>query len=145
MDPFCGCATACSAAERLNRKWIGIDISPKAAELLNARLVNEAGLDKFTKGAGIIIHRTDIPIRKGRRSKDIKKQLFGVQEGLCNLCRHGMDFRHMEVDHKTPRSKGGQDDDSNLQLLCGHCNRVKGDRTMAEAKVRLAELGIKIH
>ena len=32
MDPFCGCATACIAAEQLQREWIGIDISPKAAE-----------------------------------------------------------------------------------------------------------------
>ena len=29
MDPFCGCATACVAAEKLERQWAGIDISPK--------------------------------------------------------------------------------------------------------------------
>lgn len=145
LDPFCGCATACSAAERLNRKWIGIDISPKAVELLNARLVSEAGMDKYTKGAGILIHRTDIPIRKGNRSKNIKHQLFGMQEGRCNLCHHEIDFRHMEVDHVIPRAKGGPNDDTNLQLLCGHCNRVKGKGTMAEARVRLVELGIVTH
>ncbi len=143
LDPFCGCATACSAAERLNRKWVGIDVSSKAADLMNARLITEAGMDKFTKGAGILIHRTDIPIRKGNRSKNIKHQLFGMQEGRCNLCRHEIEFRHMEVDHVIPRAKGGADDDSNLQLLCGHCNKVKGDRTMAEAKTRLAGLGLR--
>ena len=37
LDPFCGCATACVAADRLNRKWVGIDISPKAVELVNMR------------------------------------------------------------------------------------------------------------
>ncbi len=142
LDPFCGCATTCSAAERLNRKWIGIDISPKAVDLLNARLVSEAGLDKYTKGAGILIHRTDIPIRKGNRSKNIKHQLFGIQEGRCNLCKHEIEFRHMEVDHVIPRAKGGPDDDANLQLLCGHCNRVKGKDTMEEARVRLKELGV---
>ena len=144
LDPFCGCATACSAAERLNRQWIGIDISPKAVDLLSARLVTEAGLDRYTKGAGILIHRTDIPIREGNRSKNIKHQLFGMQEGRCNLCKHEIDFRHMEVDHVMPRAKGGPDDDTNLQLLCGHCNRVKGSGTMAEAKVRLIELGIVV-
>ena len=32
LDPFCGCATALVAAERLERQWAGIDISPKAAD-----------------------------------------------------------------------------------------------------------------
>ena len=144
LDPFCGCATACSAAERLNRKWVGIDISSKAADLMNARLITEAGMDKFTKGAGILIHRTDIPIRKGNRSKNVKHQLFGMQEGRCNLCRHEIEFKNMEVDHVIPRAKGGADDDSNLQLLCGHCNRVKGKGTMADTRVRLQELGISV-
>ncbi len=34
LDPFCGCATACVAAEKLNRQWAGVDISPKAADLI---------------------------------------------------------------------------------------------------------------
>ena len=33
LDPFCGCATACHAAERLGRRWIGIDISEKQRSL----------------------------------------------------------------------------------------------------------------
>ena len=43
----------------------GIGISPEAVELLDAGLVSEAGIAKFTKGAGILVHRTDIPIRQG--------------------------------------------------------------------------------
>ena len=43
LDPFCGCATACVAADRLGRKWIGVDISPKAAELVNLRLQQAMG------------------------------------------------------------------------------------------------------
>jgi len=41
LDPFCGCATACVAAEKLDRRWIGIDISVKAYELVKKRLNNE--------------------------------------------------------------------------------------------------------
>ena len=41
LDPFCGCATTCIAAEKLNRKWIGIDISVKAYELVKKRLQRE--------------------------------------------------------------------------------------------------------
>lgn len=41
LDPFCGCATTCVAAEKLNRQWIGVDISFKAFELVTARLAKE--------------------------------------------------------------------------------------------------------
>ena len=37
-------------------------------------------------------------------------------------------FKIFEVDHVVPRSKGGTDHFDNLQLLCGHCNRIKGNR-----------------
>ncbi len=79
-----------------------------------------------------------------RDLKNIKRQLFGMQEGRCSLCKHEIDFRHMEVDHVITKAKGGPDDDTNLQLLCGHCNRVKGKGTMAEARVRLTELKVTV-
>ena len=41
LDPFCGCATACIAAEKLGRQWIGIDILPQAAEVLKQRARRE--------------------------------------------------------------------------------------------------------
>lgn len=142
LDPFCGCATACSAAERLNRSWIGIDISSKAYEMVQERLYRESGMDKFTKGAGVIIHRTDIPKRAGQRSRDVKHTLYGRQAGDCNGCGHHFEYRHFEVDHIIPKAKGGQDDDSNLQLLCGSCNRIKGSNTMSYLRVRLKQIGV---
>ena len=41
LDPFCGCATTCIAAERLGRKWVGIDVSHKAYEFVKERLAKE--------------------------------------------------------------------------------------------------------
>jgi DNA modification methylase len=38
LDPFCGCGTTIDAAQRLERKWIGIDISAIAIELAKSRL-----------------------------------------------------------------------------------------------------------
>jgi DNA modification methylase len=38
LDPFCGCGTTLAVAERLGRRWIGIDISPTAAEIMKIRL-----------------------------------------------------------------------------------------------------------
>ena len=124
LDPFCGCATTCSAAEKLDREWIGIDISKKAVDLVKIRLRTEAGMDEFTKNAGIVTNRTDIPKRKGKRSKDIKCTLYGKQEGKCNGCKKWTEIRLMDVDHIVPISKGGINDDENLQLLCHSCNMI---------------------
>jgi len=38
LDAFCGCGTTLVAAEKLNRKWIGIDISPTACRVMSQRL-----------------------------------------------------------------------------------------------------------
>jgi site-specific DNA-methyltransferase (adenine-specific) len=38
LDAFCGSGTALAAAERLGRRWIGIDISPAACKLARQRL-----------------------------------------------------------------------------------------------------------
>lgn len=38
LDPFCGCGTAVVAAEKLKRKWIGIDITHLAIALIKYRL-----------------------------------------------------------------------------------------------------------
>ncbi len=38
LDPFCGCGTAVVAAQKLNRRWIGIDITHLAIALIKYRL-----------------------------------------------------------------------------------------------------------
>lgn len=46
LDPFCGCGTTVSVAERLRRRWIGIDITHLAITLMRHRLK-----DAFGEGA----------------------------------------------------------------------------------------------
>jgi len=38
LDPFCGCGTTLAVAQQLGRRWIGIDVAPKACELVRERL-----------------------------------------------------------------------------------------------------------
>jgi len=38
LDPFCGCGTAVHAAEKLGRKWIGIDVTHLAISLIEKRM-----------------------------------------------------------------------------------------------------------
>lgn len=48
LDPFCGCGTTIAVAERLNRKWIGIDITYLAIDVIKKRIAkeNEQRLEK---------------------------------------------------------------------------------------------------
>lgn len=43
LDPFCGCGTTIAAAEKLNRRWIGIDITYQATNLIKHRLLDAFG------------------------------------------------------------------------------------------------------
>ena len=135
LDPFAGCATACIAAEKLERQWVGIDISEKAAELVERRMHDELGL--FYQG----VHRTDLPKRtdlgKLPPHRSHRRTLYGHQNGDCAGCTEHFEARHLEVDHIISRRKGGTDHVDNLQLLCGSCNRIKGDRGMEYLRVKL--------
>ena len=88
LDPFAGCATACVSAESLHRQWVGIDISPKAAELVRQRMRDELGM--FYQGA----HRTDVPRRTdiGKLPKynalANRTKLYGQQAATAPDARH---------------------------------------------------------
>lgn len=45
MDPFCGCGTAVAVAERLKRRWIGVDITHIAITLMRSRLHDAFGTE----------------------------------------------------------------------------------------------------
>ena len=72
-----------------------------------------------------IVARTDIPLYNAPENKT---QLYGGQSGNCNGCGVHFQKQHLEIDHIIAESVGGTDHIENLQLLCGHCNRIKGDR-----------------
>ena len=149
LDPFCGCATTCVAAEKLGRQWIGIDLSPMAVKLVKERLAREVllGDDSFDI-FGEVIHRTDFPIRIKAEEEQEEQEtpehtdyrqhkwtLYGRQEGLCNGCKEWFRFGNLAVDHIIPRSKDGGDEIENRQLLCMHCNSMhcnsrKGRKSM---------------
>ena len=38
LDPFCGCGTTIAVAQKLGRKWVGIDVSPSACKLMKNRV-----------------------------------------------------------------------------------------------------------
>ena len=144
LDPFCGCATTCVAADKLNRKWIGVDISPKAGEIIDQRMKKELGIFKVNyvvethgqpkTGPGLFapnemlakdrLESTHVPRRYN--APENKRHLFGEQSGRCAACGFESPYRQLAVDHIVSQKNGGSGDLENLQLLCGSCNSTKG-------------------
>ena len=142
LDPFCGCATALIAAEKLERQWVGIDLSPVARTLVQRRMGKELGLFSIRTA-----YRDDVPMRTDLGElphyRTHKHTLFGKQEGHCAGCRHDFPFRNFTVDHIVSQSKGGTDHIDNLQLLCNACNSMKGTKTQEEFMAALRREGIR--
>ena len=118
------------AADRLRRKWAGIDLSPLAIKLVNERIAEDRGLWGGATALDAPPVRTDLGDLPNYRTH--RHRLYGEQEGVCAGCETHFPFRVMDVDHILPRSRGGTDHPTNLQLLCSGCNRSKGAKTMAE-------------
>ena len=156
LDPFCGCATTLVAAERLGRRWAGMDIWDEAHETVIRRLQDEglAAPDGASNGQlafGKIHYSTTPPARNDDRAEATPPPLKRIiripeppgprlsraaifeiliqQNGIvCEGCdREFDDPRYLELDHKTPRSDGGVNHISNRALLCGPCNRIKSN------------------
>ena len=145
LDPFCGCATACVAAERLNRQWVGIDVSPSAEDITKLRLeeASEQGLLFSPIRMSDVIVTCEPPARTDpQTSKQIviadlflrppstqpsqtelqefhskKHLLYGNQEGKCNLCKHPFPYRNMTIDHIIPRVETDSVPDDRLENL----------------------------
>ena len=130
FDPFCGCATTMVAADRLQRNWAGIDLSPAAVDLVISRIEEDQGMFRKIKNPEGAPKRSDI--KKLPNYRTHAHTLFGLQEGACKGCGHKFPFEAMTVDHDIPRSQGGSDEIGNLSSMCFACNASKGDKTMAE-------------
>ncbi len=59
LDPFCGCGTTVVVAQRLGRRWIGIDITHLAVNLMKFRLRDTFG-EEITAQYEVIGEPTDV-------------------------------------------------------------------------------------
>ena len=169
LDPFAGCATTPVAAERLGRRWIGMDLWEGAHDMVLKRLQSEGlAVDGRMDGQlltfGDVHYSTAPPIRSddndvaapdlklkehfeepGDRMTRaaMKEKLIDAHGMVCQGCDRVFDDPlYLELDHKTPRSEGGINHISNRVLLCGPCNRIKSNTlTLTGLRRRNAELG----
>ncbi|MCK4403688.1 MAG: restriction endonuclease [candidate division Zixibacteria bacterium] len=59
LDPFCGCGTTIAVAQKLKRRWIGIDITHLAVALMKHRLEDMFG-EKIRKTYEVVGEPTDL-------------------------------------------------------------------------------------
>lgn len=71
LDPFCGCGTAVHAAQKLKRRWIGIDITHLAISLIEKRLK-----DAFGKRCQFEVHGTPKDLDAARDLAERDKYQF---------------------------------------------------------------------
>ena len=141
MDPFCGCGTACIAATRLERQWLGIDQHPSADKIMQKRIQDDTKLAPEWDSVKIIHAKTaaDLPKRTDVQSfiknAQTKRMLYETQKGKCasgDLCPNGAEKQNinlMDFDRKMPGKRGGGYVWGNVQLLCRTCNGKKGKKT----------------
>jgi len=92
-------------------------------------------------GKGTLIEWAGVdPKSHGPRHPEspVFRQMWRRQRGRCVYCRLPLKYG-FQVDHIVPRSRGGRAHISNYQLLCWHCNGLKGDRTDREFRIYLPE------
>jgi 5-methylcytosine-specific restriction endonuclease McrA len=61
---------------------------------------------------------------------EVREYLLEKWSRRCAYC--GLSGVPLQIEHLTPRSRGGSDRVSNLTLACERCNQAKGKRTAAE-------------
>ena len=98
LDPFCGCGTAIAVAERLNRKWIGIDITALAINLVKHRL------RKQFAGKNIKIDIDGLPKDLVGAKELAKRDPFEFEYWACDL------VNAMPAGNKTQENMKGADE-----------------------------------
>lgn len=83
LDPFCGCGTTIAVAEKLDRQWIGIDISLTAIDIMERRLL------KVGKAPAIVNAPSTVDGLKRLRPFEFQNWAIGAVNGTHSPRRTG--------------------------------------------------------
>ena len=73
-------------------------------------------------------------------SKIMRLNIYEKTQGHCYLCGKFVEFNSFEVEHKTPLSKGGTNDLSNLYCSCHKCNKIKRNIYYEDFMERISQI-----
>ena len=80
------------------------------------------------------------PTKRKYFRPELKRELGVEQDRRCMYCGERKLLKNLQIDHMHPVDRGGSNDRSNLQLLCGPCNQRKGIHTDEEFRARYRSL-----
>ena len=94
LDPFCGCGTTAQAAEKLGRKWIGVDISKFSTGLIRRRMLDNF---RYLNSDDIFLFGTPETVAEARALA--QRDAFEFEKWVCGaMGANGM--------YKRPGEKG---------------------------------------
>ena len=159
FDPFCGCATTPVAAERLSRRWIGMDIWDGAFDIVKQRMEDNRQLlgdiptirysdtpsirtDENEMAAPSFRLKIQRPVEPWERVSH--RGMFNVLAAaqrtsggvICAGCGRVLEKEFMELDHITPKSDRGANHILNRILLYRPCNGRKRDNLTLRGLMR---------
>ena len=91
-------------------------------------------LREDTTGTGILMEAPKVtyPRLDGPVTRASKRTLYEMQDQRCNACFEKKRLDDLTNDHRIPKSRSGQWDMANAELMCAPCNRAKGNKAMAQ-------------
>ena len=101
------------------------------------KLNREGGYNKGIQEGLLLMNKLEkpgIPV-----PKQLREYIYTRDKGKCQCCGKKLTYGTKEctIDHIIPRELGGSSlDTRNLQLLCFHCNSVKGSRVLSNTQLR---------
>lgn len=66
--------------------------------------------------------------QRAQMTPELRRRIIARDKSICQHCGKLCNESEIEIDHKTPISKGGKTVPDNLQVLCRNCNRKKGNK-----------------
>lgn len=93
--------------------------------------IHQMPLNELDPETAKLFHRDGV-LRRVAIPKWVRKAVFYRDRGLCTVCSRDLSgllniWAEDQYDHIVPLARGGLNDVTNIQLLCGDCNRRKSD------------------
>ncbi len=80
---------------------------------------------------------------KKKAIKFSRGNIYSRDKGMCQYCGCKVPMATFTYDHVTPKAQGGLTEWTNVVVACGPCNQKKGNRTPAQANMKLLSIPVR--